>query len=170
MPGPDVPVTAEAPAESKSPRRRKAKDPDGDDDTAKKKEAKTPAKRSGGRKTKRAERGAETEASTADRDNTGDDAKPAAGKPARRPRRGAKTKEDKPAEEKTVINIPIQVPNDSGAPATVAEPSVPAKQAAASTGGDAAKTNVINISGGAGENRAPGKSSNRKGWWNRPAK
>lgn len=170
LPGPDVPVTAEAPAESKSPRGRKAKDPDGDDDKAKKKEAKTPAKRSGGRKTKRAERGAETEASTADRDNTGDDAKPAAGKPARRPRRGAKTKEGKPAGEKTVINIPIQVPNDSGVPATVAESSVPAGQAAASTGGNAPKTNVINIGGGTGEDRAPEKSPSRKGWWNRPAK
>ncbi len=186
LPGPDVPVTAEAPAESKSPRGRKAKKPDGDDDKAKKKEAKTPAKRSGGRKTKRAETAAETEASTADKDNTGDDAKPAARKPARRPRRSAKTKEDKPAGKKTVINIPIQVPNDSGASATVAGPSVPARQAAASTGGEAAKTpggeaaktpggeaaktNVINIGGGTGKDQAPGKSPSRKGWWNRPAK
>ncbi len=178
LPGPDAPASAEAPAGNKSPRGRKAKDPDGDDDKAKKKEAKTPARRNGGIKTKRAETGAETEASTAEKDNTVDDAKPAPGKPARRPRRGAKTKEGKPAREKTVINIPIQTPDDSGAPATVAEPSVPAGQAAASTGGNAAKTpggeaakiNVINIGGGTGEDQAPEKSPSRKGWWNRPAK
>lgn len=179
LPGPDAPAApdapgAETPAENKSPRGRKAKDP---------------AKRSGGIKTKKAETAAKTEASAADKDGAGDDVKP-----ARRPRRSAKTKEAKPAAEKTVINIPIKTADEASPPATVAEPSVPARQAAASTGGDgaktpggngaktpsgngakttggdAAKTNVINIGGVAGENQALGKSPGRKGWWNKPAK
>ncbi|HIM42445.1 MAG TPA: ribonuclease E/G [Rhodospirillales bacterium] len=155
LPGPDAPTAAEAPAENKSARRRKAKDP---------------AKRSGGIKTKKAETEAKTEASAADKDGAGDDVNPATGKPARRPRRSAKTKEAKPTGEKTVINIPIQTADEASPLATVAEPSVPARQAAASTGVDAAKTNVINIGGVAGENQAPGKSQGRKGWWNKPAK
>ena len=112
--------------------------------------AKDPAKRSGGIKTKKAET--------------------AAGKPARRPRRSAKAKEAKPAGEKSVINIPIQTPDEASPPATMAEPAVPARQAAASTGGDAAKTNVIHIGGVASDKQAPGKSQGRKGWWNKPAK
>lgn len=112
--------------------------------------AKDPAKRSGGIKTKKAET--------------------AAGKPARRPRRSAKAKEAKPAGEKSVINIPIQTPDEASPPATMAEPAAPARQAAASTGGDGAKTNVIHIGGVAGDKQAPGKSQGRKGWWNKPAK
>ena len=165
LPGPDASTAAEAPAENKSPRGRKAKDP---------------AKRSGGIKTKKAETAAKTEASAVDRDGAGDDVKP-----GRRPRRSAKTKEAKPAGGKTVINIPIQTADEASPPATVAKPSVPARQAAASTGGDiaktpgddaakspggGAKTNVINIGGVAGENQAPGESQGRKGWWNKPAK
>ncbi len=154
LPGP---AAAEAPAENenKSPRRKKAKDP---------------AKRSGAIKTKKTETATKTQASAADKDGAGDDVKPAARKPARRPRRSAKTKEVKPAGEKTVINIPIQTPDEASPPATMAEPSVPPRQAAASTGGDNAKTNVINIGGVAGEDQAPGKSQGRKGWWNKPAK
>ena len=165
LPGPDAPKAsgAEAPAENKSPRGRKAKDP---------------AKPSGGIKTKTAETAVKGEASAADKDGAGDDVKPAARKPARRPRRGAKTKEAKPAGEKTVVNIPIQTPDAASPPATVAKPSVPDRQAAASTGGEAANTpggeaansNVINIGGGTGEDQAPGKSQGRKGWWNKPAK
>ena len=112
--------------------------------------AKKPAKRSSAKKTKKAETAPEAEASSADKGKTGDDAKPAAKKPARRPRRTAKAKEDKPAgpvEEKTVINIPIQVPDKAG-------------------GGDT-KTNVINVSNEAGKDMAAGKTSGRKGWWNR---
>ncbi|MCH7833353.1 MAG: hypothetical protein IIC55_10855, partial [Proteobacteria bacterium] len=93
--------------------------------------------------------------------------------------------EAKPAGGTTVINIPIQTADEASPPATVAKPSVPARQAAASTGGDiaktpgddaakspggGAKTNVINIGGVAGENQAPGESQGRKGWWNKPAK
>jgi ribonuclease E len=155
LPGPDAPTAGENQAKKKSARQRKAKDP---------------AKRSGGIKTKKAETAAKTEASAADKDDPGDEVNPATGKPARRPRRSAKTKQAKPTGEKTVINIPIQTADEASPLATAEESSVPARQAAASTGVDGAKTNVINIGGVAGENQVPREPQTRKGWWNKPAK